>query len=52
MEEVAEAAGSLTGLALERATTAERAVQAPTDFDPEQGWARFNQLMSGAEANV
>ncbi|MCR9078260.1 MAG: beta-hexosaminidase [Hyphomonadaceae bacterium] len=52
MEEVAEAAGSLSGPALDRAKAAERAVQAPTDFDSEQGWARFNQLMSGAEANV
>ena len=52
LEEVAEAAGSLSGPALERANAADRAVRAPTDFDPEQGWARFNELMSGAEANV
>lgn len=52
MEEVAESAGSLTGRALERANTADRAVGAPTDFDPEQGWARFNELMSGVEAKV
>ncbi|MEM9053735.1 MAG: beta-N-acetylhexosaminidase [Pseudomonadota bacterium] len=52
MEEVAGAAGTLDGLALGRAEAAERAVQTPDAFDTEQGWARFTELMSGAEARV
>ncbi|MCR9193885.1 MAG: beta-hexosaminidase [Hyphomonas sp.] len=52
MEEVASAAGTLDGQALQRAQTAEQAVKTPTEFDSEQGWARFNHLMSGAEARV
>ncbi|MBO6688009.1 MAG: beta-N-acetylhexosaminidase [Henriciella sp.] len=52
MEAVASAAGTLDGQALQRARAAEQAVQTPTEFDTEQGWARFNHLMSGAEARV
>ena len=52
MEDVAGAAGTLTGKALSRAEAAEQAVNVPTDFDSEQAWARFNALMSGAEARV
>jgi len=52
MEDVAGAAGHLAGEALERATAAEAAVRTPTEFDPEQGWARFNELMSGVEARA
>jgi beta-N-acetylhexosaminidase len=52
MEEVAGAAGPLEGKALARAEAAERAVSASTEFDSEQAWARFNALMSGAEARV
>lgn len=52
MEEVAGAAGRLDGKALTRAQAAEQAVQPATEIDTEQAWARFNQLMSGAEARV
>ncbi|MCR9222665.1 MAG: beta-N-acetylhexosaminidase [Hyphomonas sp.] len=52
MEAVASAAGTLDGQALQRAQAAEQAVQTPTEFDTEQGWTRFNHLMSGAEARV
>ena len=52
MQEVASAAGTLDGQALKRANAAENAAQAPNAFDAEQGWARFNQLMSGEEARV
>lgn len=52
MEEVADAAGALGHIALERAEAAEATIMAATEFDAEQGWARFNDLMSGAEAGV
>jgi len=52
MEEVAGAAGRLDGTALTRAQAAEQAVQPATEIDTEQAWARFSQLMSGAEARV
>ncbi len=52
MEEVAEAAGALDGVSLERARGAEQAVQPPAEFESENAWARFNHLMSGAEARV
>ncbi|MEL6861260.1 MAG: beta-N-acetylhexosaminidase [Pseudomonadota bacterium] len=52
MEEVAEAAGPLDGAALKRATAADESVQAAQEFDTEQAWDRFNELMSGAEAKA
>lgn len=52
MQEVAAVAGQLDGASLQRAAKAEHAARAPTDFDSEQGWARFNDLLSGREARV
>lgn len=52
MEEVAGVAGPLGGAAQKRAAAAEQSVSAPRDFATEQGWERFNQLISGAEARV
>ncbi|MEO0607682.1 MAG: beta-N-acetylhexosaminidase [Pseudomonadota bacterium] len=52
MQEVASAAGTLAGPALARAQAADAAVAAPEAFDTEAAWARFGQLMSGAEARA
>ena len=52
MEHVADAAGSLTGTALERSRRAEDAVLAPQSIDQEQAWARFTSLMSDMKASV
>jgi beta-N-acetylhexosaminidase len=52
MEEIATAAGSLSGEALERATAADGFVSPPEAFDTEQAWARFGDLMSQMEARA
>ena len=52
MEEVAGAAGTLSGLSLERAEAAQASIHAPTDFDTEQAWQRFSALMSTMEARA
>ena len=52
MEAVAGAAGTLSGTALERAERAAQAAGQPVAFDTEAAWARFNELMSGAEARA
>jgi len=52
MQDIAGAAGELTGKALERASRAEAAVSEPEPFDVEAGWARFETLMTQAQAGV
>lgn len=52
MEEVASAAGTLSGQALTRAQAAEAAVQTPNAIDLEVAHARFNELMSLTEARA
>ena len=52
MEQVAEAAGPLTGIALDRASRADAAMSAPQALDHEQAWARFAALMSNTKASV
>ena len=52
MEAVAGAAGSLSGLALERANTVMDNTEAPVEFDAEAGWARFEALMTGQDAKA
>ena len=52
MEAVAGAAGTLSGLALERANAVMDGVQAPVEFDVEAGWARFEALMTGQDAKA
>ena len=52
MEEIATAAGSLGGETLNRANAADGFVSAPQDFDTEQAWARFGDLMSQMEARA
>ena len=52
MEQVAEAAGTLTGAAFQRTLRAENAVMAPQSMDREAAWARFNSLMSASKASV
>lgn len=52
MQEVAEAAGTLDGKALTRVEAAEAAVKPADEFDTDAAWARFKDLMSGAEARV
>ena len=52
MQEVATAAGTLDGVAKERAIAAETFVPAPVAFDTEQAWARFGDLMAQAEARA
>ncbi|MEO1661187.1 MAG: glycoside hydrolase family 3 N-terminal domain-containing protein [Pseudomonadota bacterium] len=52
MEAVARAAGTLSGRALERAEAVMEAIEPPTAFDAEAGWARFNALMTGQDAKA
>jgi len=52
MEEIAGAAGPLSGAALSRADRAAAAVGQPLVYDSEAAWARFSDLMSGAEARA
>lgn len=52
MQDVATAAGQLDGKSLERASKAAAAAGPAAEFDTEQGWARFNELLSGIEARV
>ena len=52
MEEVAAVAGTLDGIALERAQAADGAVERGKSIDTEQTWARFNDLMSDMEARA
>lgn len=52
MEEVAEAAGPLSGLALARADRAESAMGQSIDFDLEADWARFEALISASKAGA
>lgn len=52
MEEVADAAGKLSGIALERASAAETACQAPIEFDQNAASARFGELMAKMEARA
>ncbi len=47
MQEVARAAGVLSGRALERAEAADASVKPASDLDTEQGWAQFNALLAG-----
>ncbi|MDG1826952.1 MAG: beta-N-acetylhexosaminidase [Henriciella sp.] len=48
MEEIASAAGALSGDALRRANAADASVQTAGEFDTEADWARFTELLSGA----
>jgi beta-N-acetylhexosaminidase len=52
MEEVAGAAGTLSGRSLERAEVAQATAAAAKPFDSEQAWARFAALMSDTEARA
>ncbi|MEL7109395.1 MAG: glycoside hydrolase family 3 N-terminal domain-containing protein [Pseudomonadota bacterium] len=52
MEEVAAVAGTLDGIALERAQAADGAVERRKSIDTEQSWARFNDLTSDMEARA
>ncbi|MHA7899952.1 MAG: beta-N-acetylhexosaminidase [Henriciella sp.] len=52
MQEVAEAAGPLSGIALERAQAAEASALEPAPFDREQVWARYGELMTSMEAQA
>ncbi|MEL6691439.1 MAG: glycoside hydrolase family 3 N-terminal domain-containing protein, partial [Pseudomonadota bacterium] len=52
MEAVATVAGKLDGIAKERAAIADASVTPPEEFDTEQGWARFGDLMAQAEARA
>lgn len=52
MQDVAAAAGRLDGMALKRAQAAENAADKPVSLDKEASWARYNALMSDAEARV
>lgn len=48
MQDVAVAAGDLSGLALERAMQVERSIGPAQPFDREAAWARFSNLVSPA----
>ena len=52
MQEVAAIAGSLEGIALTRAKTAEAAVSPSQAPASEERWARFGELMSNMEARA
>ena len=52
MQDIADAAGDLTGMALERANRAEACVSEPVPFDAEAGWARFETLMMQTQAGA
>ncbi len=52
MEEVADAAGTLSGLSLKRAEAAHASIQAPQAIDSEPAWERFTELMSTMEARA
>ena len=52
MEQVAEAAGELSGEARVRATRAEAALTTAEQIDKEQSWARFSELLSDMKASV
>ncbi|MDJ0922506.1 MAG: beta-N-acetylhexosaminidase [Henriciella sp.] len=45
MQQIASAAGTLSGLSLQRAIKAEGACKDVDDLDPEASWARFRELM-------
>ncbi|MEP1143586.1 MAG: glycoside hydrolase family 3 N-terminal domain-containing protein [Henriciella sp.] len=52
MQEVANAAGTLSGIALERAQKADAAIDAPNAFETEPAWRRFTELLSNMEARA
>jgi len=52
MQEVAGAAGSLSGVSLERAKAVQSSIRTPVDFDAETAWERFGALMSNMEASA
>ena len=52
MEEVADAAGTLSGQALERAHAAEASVQTPDAIDLVAARRRYDALMSSTEARA
>ena len=52
MEEVADAAGVLSGEAQDRAARVEDAMTDVTQIDKEQAWARFSGLLSDMKASV
>ena len=52
MQEIAGAAGTLSGCALARAQRAEAAIVAPDDIDIEATWQRFETLLTQAQAGA
>lgn len=52
MQEIASAAGTLSGRALERAQAANDAVQPPIDVDVDAAWARYEQLLMQAQSGA
>lgn len=52
MRDVAAVAGSLEGIALDRAEAAEAAVKPAQTLATDQSWARFEELMSNMEARA
>lgn len=48
MRDVAAAAGELAAESAERADHVMSALTAPSDFDPQQGWAEFDALLGGS----
>lgn len=52
MQEIAAAAGDLTGRPMDRAKAAEAAVQAPAEIDLEAAWARYNELLLPMQSGV
>ena len=52
MQEVAGAAGSLSGVSLERAKAVQSSIRTPVDFDAETAWERVGALMSNMEASA
>jgi beta-N-acetylhexosaminidase len=52
MEEIASAAGALSGDALRRAVRADASVQAAATRDSEADWARFTELLSPSQAGA
>ena len=52
MEEVADVAGTLNGVAQQRAAAADASITTPETFDTERAWARFGDLMTQARARA
>ncbi len=52
MEEIAGAAGALSGEALRRAEAADASIELPIAHDSEADWARFTELLSPLQAGA